>query len=58
MTDSMAALSALINYGQGDYPQQALAAFYDKWRDNPLVIDKWFALQPRPARPRCRTRAS
>ncbi|MFG0228625.1 aminopeptidase N [Achromobacter sp. 413638] len=45
MTDSMAALSALINYGQGDYPQQALAAFYDKWRDNPLVIDKWFALQ-------------
>ena len=44
MTDSMAALSALINYGQGDYPQQALAAF-DKWRDNPLVIDKWFALQ-------------
>ena len=27
MTDSMAALSALINYGQGDYPQQALAAF-------------------------------
>ncbi|MBR8655068.1 aminopeptidase N [Achromobacter sp. Marseille-Q0513] len=45
MTDSMAALSALINYGQGDYPQQALAAFYDKWQDNPLVIDKWFALQ-------------
>ena len=45
MTDSMAALSALINYGQGDYPQQALAAFYDKWRDNPLVVDKWFALQ-------------
>lgn len=45
MTDSMAALSVLINYGQGDYPQQALAAFYDKWRDNPLVIDKWFALQ-------------
>ena len=58
MTDSMAALSALINYGQGDYPQQALAAFYDKWRDNPLVIDKWFALQATAARPRCRTRAS
>ncbi|WP_241139522.1 DUF3458 domain-containing protein, partial [Achromobacter xylosoxidans] len=45
MTDSMAALSALINYGQGDFPQQALAAFYDKWRDNALVVDKWFALQ-------------
>jgi aminopeptidase N len=45
MTDSMAALSALINFGQGEFPQQALAAFYDKWRDNPLVVDKWFALQ-------------
>ncbi|MDT4857851.1 Aminopeptidase N [compost metagenome] len=45
MTDSMAALSALINFGQGEFPRQALAAFYDKWRDNPLVVDKWFALQ-------------
>ncbi len=45
MTDSMAALSALINFGQGDFPQEALAAFYDKWRDNALVVDKWFALQ-------------
>ena len=45
MTDNMAALSALINFGQGEYPQQALAEFYDKWRDNPLVVDKWFALQ-------------
>ncbi|OCZ62822.1 aminopeptidase N [Achromobacter xylosoxidans] len=45
MTDSMAALSALINYGQGDFPQRALAAFYDKWHDNALVVDKWFALQ-------------
>ncbi len=45
MTDSMAALSALINYGQGEFPQQALAAFYDKWQDNALVVDKWFALQ-------------
>jgi len=45
MTDSMAALSTLINFGQGEFPRQALAAFYDKWRDNPLVVDKWFALQ-------------
>ncbi|WP_367351702.1 aminopeptidase N [Achromobacter animicus] len=45
MTDSMAALTALINFGQGDFPQQALAAFYTKWSANPLVVDKWFALQ-------------
>ena len=45
MTDSMAALAALINFGQGDYPKEALAAFYTKWSANPLVVDKWFALQ-------------
>ncbi|WP_019939393.1 aminopeptidase N [Bordetella sp. FB-8] len=45
MTDSMAALSSLINYGEGPAPAQALAAFYDRWQDNPLVVDKWFTLQ-------------
>ncbi len=45
MTDSMAALSALINHGQGPAPKQALAGFFDKWQDNPLVVDKWFSLQ-------------
>ena len=45
MTDSMAALSSLINYSQGEFPQAALTAFYARWSDNPLVVDKWFALQ-------------
>ena len=45
MTDSMAALSSLINYGAGPAPAQALAAFYDRWQDDPLVVDKWFTLQ-------------
>lgn len=45
MTDSMAALSALLNYGTGDAPAQALAAFYDRWQHDPLVVDKWFTLQ-------------
>ncbi|MFP6782584.1 MAG: DUF3458 domain-containing protein, partial [Gammaproteobacteria bacterium] len=44
MTDSIAALSALANC---DCPErsQALNAFYDKWRNEPLVLDKWFAVQ-------------
>jgi aminopeptidase N len=25
--------------------EQALAAFYDRFKDDPLVLDKWFALQ-------------
>jgi aminopeptidase N len=45
MTDCMAALSALANHGTGYAPTHALASFYERWRDDPLVIDKWFTLQ-------------
>jgi len=44
MTDAMAALAALANY---DCPErtQALNAFYAKWQNEPLVVDKWLAVQ-------------
>lgn len=42
MTDRIAALSALLDSGKG---QAELAAFEADWQDNPLVMDKWFALQ-------------
>ncbi|MBL8560011.1 MAG: aminopeptidase N [Hyphomonadaceae bacterium] len=44
MTERMAALDAL---GQidGDGFDAALSAFLDRWRDNPLVVDKWFSVQ-------------
>lgn len=44
MTDTMGALNALNNV---DCPerQQALAAFYQRWQDQPLVVHKWFILQ-------------
>jgi len=44
MTDSMAALAVLANL---DCPERerALAEFYDKWKDEPLVVDKWLAVQ-------------
>ena len=29
----------------GEPFEQALADFYERWSDEPLVIDKWFALQ-------------
>jgi len=44
MTDSMAALSALAN-SEGPEGQSALQKFYDRWKDEPLVLDKWFAVQ-------------
>ena len=44
MTDSEAALSLLANT---DHPAraEALAAFYERWSGEPLVVDKWFMVQ-------------
>lgn len=44
MTDSMAALSSLAHL---DVPErdEALEDFYARWKDNPLVLDKWFSVQ-------------
>ena len=44
MTDTMAALGTLANC---DCPEraQALEAFYAKWKHEPLVVDKWLAVQ-------------
>jgi aminopeptidase N len=44
MTDAMGGLNALMQVG-GEPFDKALAAFYERWRDEPLVIDKWFAVQ-------------
>jgi aminopeptidase N len=44
MTDQMAALSAIVN---SNHPAKArsLDSFYVQWRQEALVIDKWFTLQ-------------
>lgn len=44
MTDEFAALTMLANI---DCPQRldALASFYEKWNHNPLVMQKWLAVQ-------------
>lgn len=48
MTLQLAALSALLDADAG---ADALHAFYDQWRDDRLVIDKWFSLQVMHAKP-------
>ncbi|MVW71081.1 aminopeptidase N [Bordetella sp. 15P40C-2] len=45
MTDKLAALGALVHYAPADVAARALQAFYERWKDNALVVDKWFALQ-------------
>jgi len=44
MTDSMAALGTLAS---AECPQRALAldAFYRRWKDDSLVVDKWLSVQ-------------
>jgi aminopeptidase N len=46
MTDAMGGLNALMLLG-GEPFEAALADFYQTWKHEPLVIDKWFAVQAR-----------
>ncbi|MFO7477408.1 MAG: aminopeptidase N [Methyloceanibacter sp.] len=50
MTDSIAALS-ILSHLQRPERDRALADFYARWQDEPLVLDKWFAVQARATRP-------
>ena len=50
MTDRVAALDLLAESDLDERPQ-ALADFYARWRDDALVVDKWFALQAMAQRP-------
>ncbi len=44
MTDQMAAFAALAHSARPER-QQVIAGFYHQWQGDPLVLDKWFAVQ-------------
>src|SRR5512135_3605599 len=44
MTESFAALGFLAN-SEGLERDKALASFYERWQGEPLVVDKWLAVQ-------------
>ncbi|UTW54166.1 aminopeptidase N [Kordiimonas sp. SCSIO 12610] len=44
MTDEIAALG-LLSSSDFDYRNTALAQFFERWKHEALVIDKWFAVQ-------------
>ena len=50
MTDVLAALGVLVDIA-GPERDSALARFYGRWQDDPLVVDKWFGLQARSSLP-------
>jgi aminopeptidase N len=49
MTDGQSAFLVLadLDHGRRD---DVIAAFYERWRSDPLVLDKWFAIQAGSAR--------
>jgi len=50
MTDMISGLNALISVG-GATRDSAVAHFHQAWRNEPLVMDKWFAAQARDPNP-------
>jgi len=48
MTEQLGALGCLLRIGQGDH---AVQAFYDRWSQDRLVMDKWFMMQVMHAAP-------
>lgn len=50
MTDAIAALALLADTRHGE-ADAVLEEFYRRWRDDPLVVDKWFRVQAASGRP-------
>ncbi|KIG17962.1 Membrane alanine aminopeptidase N [Enhygromyxa salina] len=46
MTDRQAALACLVEL-PGEARDHGVLAFHEQWRSDPLVLDKWFAVQAR-----------
>jgi aminopeptidase N len=44
MTDTLAALGVLVD-NPSEVRDASLSVFYEKWRGNPLVLNKWFSVQ-------------
>ncbi len=42
MTEVLGALRTLVRSGEAD---EELAAFFERWKDDPNVLDKWFSIQ-------------
>jgi aminopeptidase N len=44
MTEALPALTALVHHG-GPTAERRLGEFHDRWQNDPLVLDKWLAVQ-------------
>lgn len=55
MTDKIAALNALLTTNSSEC-DAALTTFYDEFKDDPLVMNKWFTLQMSANTPKVKTK--
>jgi aminopeptidase N len=46
MTERLTALAVLVNSPFEEQKAKALASFAEHFKDNPLVMDQWFSVQP------------
>lgn len=54
MSDVFSALSSLVHCGAPlceQHQQDALQSFYQRWKDEPLVVNQWFSVQAANPRP-------
>jgi aminopeptidase N len=51
MTDVLSSLGLLVNGSDQEKRAAALEHFYSQWKDNELVLDKWFSVQATSERP-------
>ena len=51
MTDQVASFASIVNGLDEKASQKAIADFYQQWKNDDLVLDKWFALQASCERP-------
>ena len=51
MTDTMAALSLVVHSKFEEAGEGLLQAFYQKWADDTLVVNQWFAVQATDPKP-------
>ena len=45
LTDRLAALRAIVYYGDQALRESALSGFLEQWRDQALVVNQWFVVQ-------------
>jgi aminopeptidase N len=53
LTDRLAALRWIVQFGDSDLRERVLSDFYERWRHESLVVNQWFTVQATRPSPDC-----